>query len=100
MTSCSACASRSAATNCGIGGFVGDHQHLGRARRQVDGGAGRIRGDDLLGGRDPGAAGSEDLVDLGNALRAEGQRGDGLRAADLVDGVDAAQLGGHQHRRV
>ena len=80
-----------------VRGIVGDHQHLGRTRRQIDGRAGRIRRDDLLGGRHPGVAGAEDLVHLAHAVGAEGQRGDGLRPAHLVDGVDAAELGGDQH---
>jgi hypothetical protein len=77
--------------------IVGDDQDFGRAGGQVDGGAGRIRGHDLLGGGDPGAAGSEDLVNLADALGAECQRGNGLRTTHLVDGFDAAQFGRHQH---
>ena len=100
MVSCSAWASRSAATKRRIGGIVGDDQHFGGTCGQVDGGARGIRGDDLLGGRHPGTAGAENLVDLANAVGAECERGDGLRAAHLVDRVDAAQLRGHQYRGV
>ncbi len=96
--SCSACASRSAATKSGRAALIGNDQHFGGSGRHVHGRALRIGGDLLLGRGDPGIAGAEDLVDLGNRSRAIGQGGDRLGATHLEHGVDAAQLRGHQHR--
>ena len=41
---------------------------------------------------DIGVAGADDLVHAGDALRAVGERGDCLRAADLIDAVHAREL--------
>ena len=84
----------------GVRAVIGDHQHFGRTRRQVEGRAVRIGSHQLLGGRDPGIAGAEYLADFGYAAAAIGHGGDGLGAADLEHLLDAAQLCGHQHGRV
>ena len=100
ITSCSACASRSAATKPALAESSAitstSDGPAGRSMAAPSGSAGH----QLFGGRHPGAAGAEDLVDLAHGLGAEGQGGDGLRAAHLVDGVDAAELGRDQHGRV
>ncbi len=79
---------------------IGNDQHFGGARRQVNRCALRIGSHLLFGGRDPGIAGAEDFVDLRNRAGAEGQGRDRLRATDLENRINAAQLRGHQHRRV
>ena len=71
--------------------LVGDDQHFRRARGHVERGAVGVGCDDLLGRGDPRIARAEDLVHLGHRRRAVGHRGDGLRAAELEDLVDAAQ---------
>ena len=85
-SSCSACASRSAATRSRIGAGIGEHDDLGRPGDHVD-------ADDAehppLGRRDIGVAGADDLGDRRDGLGAVGERGDRLRAADAVDFVDA-----------
>ncbi len=83
-----------------IGRLIGDHQHFRRAGRQVERRAVGVGGDQLLGRRHPAVAGSEDLVDLGDGCGAIGHRRDRLRAADLEDCVDAAQLRRDQHARI
>jgi hypothetical protein len=81
--SCSACASRSAATKRGSAVVVGDHQHFGGIPRAGSSAAPcRVVGNQLFGGRDPGRTGTEDLVDLREWSRCRSHRGDRLRAAD------------------
>ncbi len=84
----------------GAGAVIGENQHFGRTRGHVHSRAFRIGGHLLFGGGHPGVAGTEDLVDLGDGRGAIGQCGDSLGATHLEDGIDAAQLGCDQHRRV
>ena len=51
-------------------------------------------GDGELGGGDVEVAGADDLGDGRDGLGAEGEGGDGLRAADRVELVDAGEPGG------
>ena len=64
----------------GIAFPVGDHQDLAGPGDHVDG---HHAEDLLLGLRHKGVAGADDLIHLGDALRAVGQSRDGLRAAYL-----------------
>ena len=95
--SCSAWASRSAATNSRIGGSIGEDHDLGRSGDHID-------ADDAehpaLGGRDIGVARTDDLGDRRDGRRPIGQRGHGLRAADPVDLVDPSDARRRQHQRV
>ena len=84
----------------GVGAGVGDDDQFGRAGGKVDPGAAGERGDERLGGRDPGIAGAGDAVDRRDVARAERQRGDRLRPADGPDRLDPALLGGERDRRV
>ena len=83
--SCSACASRSAATQAGLALLIGDDHRLGRPGQAV-------QADHpinlLLGQGDEQVARSDDFIDLWDALGAEGQGGNSLRAADLEDLID------------
>ncbi len=79
---------------------IGENQHFGRTGGHVHGRAFRIGGDLLFGGGHPRVAGAEDLVDLGYGRGAIGQCRDSLGAPHLEDGIDTAQLGRDQHRRV
>ncbi len=76
---------------------VGDDHDLGRAGHHVDADLAEHL---ALGRGHIGVAGADDLDHRLDGLRAEGERGDGLRAADAIDLVDAGKLGGHQHQRV
>ena len=67
----------------GIGSAVGNDQHFRRTGRQIAGRAFWIGRNDLLCRRGQRRAGTEDLVDLGNAGRAIGHGRNGLRAAGL-----------------
>ena len=80
-TSCSACASMSAASHARIA-VGGDDQDLGRPGDEVDPDFAR---EQLLGGRDVDVAGADDAVDARHGRGAEGERRDGLRAAHLKD---------------
>ena len=71
---------------------VGQHQHLRGPGGQVDGHV--VGADQLLGLGDIAVAGTENLVDARDALRAVGHGRHGLRPADGEDAVDAAQIGG------
>ena len=77
-TSCSACASRSAAIQAGLPARRDDHD-LARAGVEVDAAVPR---DQRLGRRDVGVAGADDLVHARHAGRAVGHRRDGVRAAE------------------
>ena len=82
----------------GWGLGIGDDHHLGGAGGHVDGdGPG---GKQLLGGGDVLVARAEDLVHLGDALRAVCHRGDGLGAAQLEDALHPAIGGCVEHFRV
>ena len=70
---------------------VGHHQHLRGAGGHVDGG---VHAHLLLGMSHVAVAGPENFVDGRDALRAVSHGSDGLRAADAVDGVHAATVGG------
>ena len=80
--SCSACASRSAASHSGSLSLVGDHQHLRRPGDGID----ADRAEHLpLGGGHVGVARADDLGHRRDRLGAVGERGHGLRAADAID---------------
>ena len=64
-----------------VSGVVGDDQHLGRAGREVAGGARRVPRHLQLGLGDPCVAGPENLVHRRNAPGAIGECRDGLRPA-------------------
>ena len=93
---CSAWAIRSAATGPGVGGLVGDHDHLARAGGEVD--ADAARNEQLRSG-DVGIARADDAVDGGDRVGAEGERCDRLRAADRVDLVET-ELAGDDERDI
>ena len=66
----------------GVAGAVGEDEDFARAGELVDGdGAEHL----AFGLDDVGVAGAEDFDHGRDGLRAVGERGDGLRAADLVD---------------
>ncbi len=66
----------------GAGGVVRHHRDFARPGELID----RHRADDLaLGLDDPGIAGAENLLHARDAVRAVGERGDGLGSADLID---------------
>ena len=75
-----------------IAGFAGDDDLRGSGQH-VDG---AIKGDELLGGRNPCVAGTDDLVDAGQAFSPIGQRGDGMRSAHAVKLGDTQQERGGQ----
>ena len=77
--SCSAWASRSAATSGGIRGIIGDEQRLGGAIEAVDA---HVAIDQFFGQGDKQATGTDDLVHARDALGTIGQRGDRLRPAE------------------
>src|SRR5690349_7435115 len=96
MVSCSACASRSAATKVGLAlSSAMTSTSEGPAGRSMAAPSGSPA--TICLAADPGAAGAENLVHLCDGFGAEGERRDGLRSTHLVDHLDAAQLGGHQH---
>ncbi len=95
--SCSACDRRSAAIQAGSLCGVGHDQDLRRAGDQVDA---DLAEDAALGGGDIGVARPGDLVDRLDRLRAVGQRGHGLRAADAPHLVGAGDLGRQHDQRV
>ena len=80
-----------------IGAAIGEDDDLGRAGDHVD-------ADDAehppLGRRDIGVAGADDLVDRRDRLRAIGERGDRLRAADAIDLIDAGDARRGEHQRI
>ena len=76
-----------------IDAVVGDDDQLGRAGDRVDA---DVAEDQPLGGGDVGVAGAHDLVDARDALRAVGERGDRLRAADHEHARDAGEARGQQ----
>ena len=78
-------------------GLVGEHEDLGGAGEHVDA---HVAHDELLGGGHVRVAGADDLVDARDGLGAVRERGDRLRAADLVDLVDAGLGGGGERVRV
>ena len=80
----------------GVGGRVGDHDDLARAGGQIDPHATR---DEQLRGRHVRVARPGDRVDGRNRLRAVGERGHRLRAADRIDLVDP-ELPGDDERRL
>ena len=80
-----------------VGGPIGDDQRLGRPVDCVDA---HHSVHATLGCGDESVARSENLVDRADRLRPVCQRRDRLRAADLVDGLDARNLGGHELERV
>ena len=65
----------------------GDHVDVAQAARIAQ----------LLGGGHIDVAGADDLVHLGHGLRAEGQRGDGLRPARAHHRAHAGELCGRQN---
>ena len=78
----------------GHGGLVGEDENLAGAGEHVDA---HVAHDELLGRGHVGVAGADDLVDARDGVGAVRERGDRLRAADLVDLVDAG-LGGCRER--
>ena len=80
-----------------VGARGGDHREVARAGEPVDPDDAR---DLPLGLLHPQAARADDHVDLRDRLGAVGERGDRLRAGDAEDGVDPAQLGGGEDRRM
>ena len=76
---------------------VGDDQDLRRAGDEVDA---DLAEHAALGGGDIGVAGAGDLVDRRDRLRAVGQRGHGLGAADAPDLVGAGDLGRQHDQRI
>ena len=81
----------------GISRLVGDDQDFGRPRDHVDA---DLAEHDTLGGGDISVAGTDDLGHRLDALRAIGERGDRLRAADAVDFIDARKLRRGEHQRI
>ena len=78
----------------GLGGAVRDDHDLARAGQQVDADAAEEL---ALGLGDVAVAGTEDLVDRGDARGADREGGDRLDAADRVDLAHAAEVqGGEQ----
>ena len=74
------------------GAAVGNHQHLRRAGRHIDGRAVQTLADLTLSLGHIRIARAKDFVDLGNGFRAECQGGYRLRAAHFIDRLHAAQL--------
>jgi hypothetical protein len=91
---CSACDSRSEATKSGVGAAVGNHQHFRRAGRHIDGRAVQTLADLAFGFGHVSVARAKDFIDLRHRFGAERQGGNRLRAADVKDGLHAAQLRG------
>ncbi len=60
----------------------GDDQDLGGAGDEVDA---NFAGEEFLGGGDVDVAGADDAVGFGDGFGAEGEGGDGLRAAHVED---------------
>ncbi len=81
----------------GVGGVVGEHGDLGRARLGVDADAPL---EQALGGGDPDVAGTGDHADRGALLGAVGEHRHRLGAAHGVHLVDAEQRAGRQDGRV
>jgi hypothetical protein len=79
----------------GVSRLVGEDEHLGRTGDHVDA---DLAEHQTLGGRHIGIAGSDNLGNRRNGLRAVGERGDRLRAADAIDLIDAGELGRRQHQ--
>ena len=80
-----------------VAAAIGDDQHFGRAGDHVDAHGAEHA---ALGSRHVGIAGADDLVDLGNGLRAIGQRRHRLRATDREHPVDAGDRRRRQHQRI
>ena len=97
LTSCSACASRSAAIQPALPVSIGDHQHFRGAGDHVDA---DLAEHQPLGGGDIGIAGADDLGHRRDGRGAIGQRRHRLRAADAVDFGDAAEMRRRQHQRI
>ena len=77
----------------GIGLAVGDDQDLAGTGDHING---HLAEDLLLGLRHEGIAGADDLIHLGNAFRAIGQRSNCLSAAHLKDLIHTGDLGSRQ----
>src|SRR6476646_6319719 len=71
----------------------GEDDSFGGTGREVDR---AIAADELLCGGNRAIAGTEDLIYTWNTLCAVGQRGDGLRAADMSDFFDTKEAGCRQ----
>ena len=81
----------------GLGGFIGDNDSFGGAKDAVNV---HLALHQLFGIGHEYVARPANLVHFGNGFRAIGHSGDGRRAADLIDGIHAGNLGGGQYRRV
>ena len=73
-----------------------DDQDFGGAGDEIDA---DFAGEQLLGGGDVDVAGADDAVGARDGAGAEGEGGDGLRAAHLEDVADAEQGGGADRLR-
>ncbi len=80
-----------------IGVSVGEDHHFAWTCDHVDADSAEHP---PLGRRDIGVAGADDLVDRGDCLRAIGERGDRLRAADPVDLVHASDARRGEDERI
>ena len=80
-----------------VGLVVGDHRDLAGSGQQVDADATEQL---ALGLGYVGIARADEHVDRRFALEPERHRGDGLDAAERVDRVGPAEVGGVEHRRV
>ena len=89
-TSCSACASMSAASNRGSPSAAMIRISVGPGD-EVDA---HFAGEQLLGGGHIDVAGADDAVRFGNGLRAEGEGRDRLCAAHLKNVLDSQQVRG------
>ena len=97
LSSCSACASRSAAIQEALPLSSAIDQHFGGTGDHVDA---DLAEHQPLGGGDIGIAGPDDLGDRRNRCGAIGERGHRLRAADAIDFADATKLRGGEHQRI
>ena len=79
---------------------VRDHHDLRGPGRQIASGARGVLRDLQLGLRHPGVARPENLVDLGDARSAVGQRRDRLGASGFEDVSDPEQARGSQDVRI
>ena len=96
-SSCSAWENRSSGDPLRIGAGVGDDEDLRGAGDHVD-----ADGPEHLALRlgDEGAAGTDDLVDARNGLRAVGERRHRLGTADAQHAMHAGEMRGREHERI
>ena len=77
--------------------LVRNNQHLGRAGNHINTHSAEHP---ALGGGNKGIARPDNFGHGGDGVRAIGERGHSLRAADTIDFINTRQIGGGQHQRI